>query len=258
MIGTDAMTRGSMRRSPLPTRARVAVVVLGGLAAVLGACGQHVELLSMHDQRLAPESRRWLVDAEDGVAVARSTLDQMSERLYDERRRGRELKRQAARIGDAGGAAAASALDEVAKRRERLAELAVEQAEASLALALAKQREINAKTAMKHDLAVYDLKPLAQETERARAKMRVVARSAHEARLALEEAQGKWWKVYGAWISTGGRRDLFWLAQERPRRRGRKGANKPTAKRKRVKSLKNLKAKRKPKTSQPKAGKKTK
>lgn len=215
---------------------------LGLLVPLLGGCGQHVELLSMHDQRLAPESRRWLVDAEDGVAVARSTLDQMSERLYDQARRARQLRQQASRIGDAGGAAAAAALKDVAKLRERLAELGVDRARAGLALALAKQREISAKTAMKHDLAVYDLKPLAQDTARARAKMRVIGRTVHEGRLALEQAQGKWWKVYGSWISTGGRRDLFWLAQERPKRRRHK-ARKPAKKRKHVKALKDLKAK---------------
>ncbi len=253
MTGEDVMS--SRGRGVHTARGALGFVGLVGLlAASLSACGQHVELLSMHDQRLAPESRRWLVDAEDGVAVARSTLDQMSERLYDEERRGKVIRRQAARIGDAGGSAAAAALGDVARLRERLAELAVDRARASLSLALAKQREINAKTAMKHDLAVYDLKPLAQDTARARAAVRLVDRSVHEGRLALEQAQGKWWKVYGSWISTGGRRDLFWLAQERPRPRPRATGTKH----KRVKDLKDLKGKGAAGASRGKAGAKGK
>lgn len=194
----------------ITTRVGAASAVAMLLGAVSVGCGGGVEILGIQDQRLPIESRRWLADAEDAVAVARSWQDQGRADLRQAKRLRDETVEQAGRIAKAGGSAAADQLRTVAKARVALAELRLEHAGTELELALAKQQQINAETSMRHDMAVYDLDEIRKRTEEVRERLKRLTAALETGRDQLEKLTSEWWQTYAQWLQGGGDREPFW------------------------------------------------
>ncbi len=182
------------------------------LAFLVTGCGG-VSLLSIYDGRLPIESQRWIADSEDAVSVASAALQEAQASRRRALKLVQELRGQAKRISDAGGAQAASKMEFMAETRVAYVQLTIRQAEKELDLARAKQLLINATTAMRHDIAVYDLAPLTQSVDRQRQEATDLRRAVLKASLAAHRAAGKAWQVYAGWIRGGGDNKAFWLLE---------------------------------------------
>ena len=191
-----------MRRLPL-----LATVLL------LGGCAQTVATLSIHDTRLPPKARRWVADAEDAVAIARAWRDEAQSDLDSARTWRDHLMATTKWPSGAKAADAAAKLKTATEDRVRYRELELDAARANLDLARAKRVQANAQTAMRYDLAVYDLKPIHKSTDSARARLKKAQESAETARIALEKATDAWWQAYKAYVSSGGNNEVLWVGK---------------------------------------------
>ncbi|MEZ4268953.1 MAG: hypothetical protein R3F39_21560 [Myxococcota bacterium] len=181
-----------------------------GLALALTACGGGVRMLATDDQRLPLEARRWVADAEDGVLVARAFRDRAAQRRADVLTRSRSLADEADTLAGSGGGDAAERLRQVADARVALANAELRLAEAELAMSETRRAQINAETAVQHDLAVYDLAPLKGATEAALAQIRRQRSELDRQRAELEQLTSAWWESYARFTAQSGRRDLLW------------------------------------------------
>lgn len=184
--------------------------LLWGLAALFaGGCGQSVTIMHIHDDRLPTESRRWIADAEDAVAVAVALRDRMEERLEDVEKWRDTLYRRVQWTG--GGGQAKPVLDQLVAARIQFAKMHLAKAVLELELAEAKQEKINAETAMRHDLAVYDLKPIRQKVDGIRAEVKAMAVALVDQRQALEKLTSQWWQAYAGYVKSSGDQTVMWV-----------------------------------------------
>ncbi len=167
----------------------------------LVGCGG-IAPLSIHDPRLSRDARGEIADAEDAVVVSGARLADARERLREAERRAGEGPRLA---GDAGARWA-----EVGAQRAGLARAEVGLGESEVALARARLTLTYAQTAMRHDLAVYELPPLEAEAERRRVEVQRARGRVHELRLQLEETTTGWWSAYRAFVGDGGDAARLW------------------------------------------------
>ncbi len=192
-------------------RGRLMSALLWALAACLAAgCGGTVELLRIDDPRLPIESRRWIADAEDAVLVTSAAL----ERVQDEQRRvvvaAERTQRLAGALTKAGAHTAADRLRALGQDRVKMGRLHINRAEAALALAEAKQLQVNADMAIRHDLAVYDVDELRDAVDAARKVTHVIEGKIEEERHKLEERVTAWWQAYGSWYGIARRGEILW------------------------------------------------
>ena len=174
------------------------------VVACAAGCGQHVTYLSIHDPRLPPAAQKWIADAEDQVAVAEAWRDEALARLTSVT----AWRSAVSSLEWPGGPVAA--LGALADSRAELARLEFERARKELELAIQKRRLVNAETAMRHDLAVYDLAPLRRETERIRKEALALDEAIEEQRRKLEEATTAWWKAFRDYVAGGGSSEVLW------------------------------------------------
>ena len=193
-----------MRKPGRPSSARRAAMawVIGALAM---GCGASVEALDARDPTLPVETRSWIAGAEDGVIVARAELDMAK----GERRR---VARWAARVEESLEGALDGALEALVEARTREAELAVEEAEVGLELALAKQELVYAESAVRHDRASYDLGPLREGVDALRERAREAGRATSRAEMESQTAANAFWEAYGRYAAGGGDTTEFWVA----------------------------------------------
>lgn len=189
---------------------RVRSLLLLLLAGLVAGCGGTVELLRIDDPRLPIESRRWIADAEDAVLVTSAAL----ERAQDEQLRvieaAERTQRLATALTRAGAHTAAERLRALGQDRVKMGRLLIGRASAALALAQAKQRQVNADMAIRHDLAVYDVDVLRDEVDAARRATHAIEAKIEEARHALEERSTAWWQSYGAWYGIARKGEILW------------------------------------------------
>ncbi|MCB9548361.1 MAG: hypothetical protein H6706_21340 [Myxococcales bacterium] len=100
-------------------------------------------------------------------------------------------------------------------RQLALARLAHAQAEADVAraevgLAAARLDETHAETAMRHDVAVYDLGPLAAEVEAWRGQASTAREARQQRRDALEAATQAFWQAWRRYTAAGGDPRVLW------------------------------------------------
>ena len=84
-------------------------------------------------------------------------------------------------------------------------------AKKELELAIQKRKLVNAETAMRHDLAVYDLDPLRRETERIRKEALALDDAIEEQRRKVEEVTTAWWKAFREYVAGGGSSSVLWI-----------------------------------------------
>lgn len=185
-----------------------------------GCGGTDVQRLNLRDPRLPAEARRWLADAEDEVAISRARVDD-AERALDELIAYRNSL--IARLKDSwiAGKGAAGAAGENAsmtffdyvEKRVSLAELELELARQSLKLAKKRLTQARAETAMRYDLAVYEIGTIVQEVEIKRNEIAALQKQLEDLRVQVENAAGDNWKAYRAYVDKGGVTNSLWGAR---------------------------------------------
>lgn len=182
------------------------------------ACGStNVQRLNLRDPRLPLEARRWLADAEDEVAIARARVDDaeralatlndyredLLERLEDSWEKGG---------GNAGaeGEKAAQAFYDFVEKRVALAELELDLAEKSRELAKKRLTQARAETAMRYDIAVYEIQTIVQQVEIKRNEIAAAQRQVENMKVEVENAAGEVWKAYRSYVNKGGVSNALW------------------------------------------------
>ncbi len=194
------------------------ILLVLAVAALNGCKTTRVARLDLRDPRLPVEARRWLADAEDEVAIARARLDDAEdglhdledyrESLYDRCRdieRGSHVEAQvtwAEYLTDA--------FDDYAYERVQLEKLELTAARKALQLARARLTLARAETAVRYDVAVYDLEPIALEVEALRDDVAQAERDVEEQRANVERTATEVWKAYTQFVGKQGDTHALW------------------------------------------------
>jgi len=169
-----------------------ALTILALLLAT--GCGAHVKPIDLHDPLVPLESRRLLADAQDAIAIARVDDEKARQNLHMTRNWRDELleDRRWGKVSDS----ALEKLEQFADARVKLAELELDKADARVDLAKSKYKLVTAETAVRHDIAVYDLEPLRDDTDGIRKEIADITGKIADQRVALEKITRSWWATY--------------------------------------------------------------
>lgn len=181
------------------------------LASFCG-CGSRVARLSLHDYRLPVEARRWLADAEDEVSIAQAELDEADARLEEAEDFRTHVDREVEPRWPSNAAAngARQKLQQLARDRIDLAEQERRTAELRFELAEARLVQTRAETAVRHDIANYDLEPINQSAATARAAVEEAVGQLENQRGRVDQSIAAFWEAYGSYVRSGGRDDVLW------------------------------------------------
>ena len=177
-----------------------------------------VQKLSLTDPRLPLEARRWLADAEDEVAIARSQVVDARDtvRRLEENRESIIVRLEDTWFAGKGGAkaegaAASRAFVDYADERITLARLELEAAQKRLELAGTRLTQARAETAIRYDLAVYEIESIMREVEQLKNEVAARERSVEEQRANTDRAADAVWKAYRKYVSRGGVTNALWV-----------------------------------------------
>jgi hypothetical protein len=187
------------------------------LAIGLSACASEVQRLNLRDPRLPEEARRWLADAEDEVAITRARADDSETELAELEAYRSSLtdrleenwpdRKSGARVE---GANALRAFMKYADQRVKLAELELATSKKELSLASARLTQARAETAVRYDLAVYEIGPIINEVELLRGEIAAMERQVEDQRVSVEKAAGEAWKAFSQFVGKGGVTNALW------------------------------------------------
>lgn len=169
-------------------------IMLATLGLGVG-CGASVKPIDLHDPNIPLDARRFIADAQDAVSISRARLDDAEENYENTVRWRSELTTR--EMWPAGSENVVAKLDEFTEARVKMAELLRLRAEVELDLAEAKYTQATAETAMRNDIAVYDLEPIRAQSETTRNRLENVAVRIEEHRVVLDKITQEWWRVYG-------------------------------------------------------------
>jgi hypothetical protein len=169
-------------------------IMLATLGLGVG-CGASVKPIDLHDPNIPLDARRFIADAQDAVSISRARLDDAEENYENTVRWRSELTTR--EMWPAGSENVVAKLDEFTDARVKMAELLRLRAEVELDLAEAKYTQATAETAMRNDIAVYDLEPIRAQSETTRNRLENVAVRIEEHRVVLDKITQEWWRVYG-------------------------------------------------------------
>ena len=175
----------------------------------LVGCGSTVDRLSLSDPRLPVDARRWVADAEDAVVVATAWLSDAHKRLREAQAWNERISRGRPYNGSVGSKAQlqrgqmASAI--ISERT-----VALELAAGDLELAQARRQLIYAETAMRHDIAVYNMTPLrATVDQKLQAVLALRDRHRKSRRRSLN-ATDAWWATWRQYVGSKSDTGPFW------------------------------------------------
>ncbi len=176
-------------------------------ASLLGACGGSVAPIRLDDSSVPLASRKLIADTQDTVSIARLSRDAAA-RDYDRAKATRrDLVEKRSWPKDMSGAVVK--LTALEDRRVELARAELDLAESKLGLTNAKYTLLTAQTAMRHDLAVYDLKPLREQVDGARSKVESNTSAVVQMRADVDSLTEEWWGSYSAFAKGGGKTATF-------------------------------------------------
>ncbi len=157
-------------------------------------CGSSVKPIDLHDPNVPLDARRFVADAQDAVSIARARRDEAADRLAFAENWQDEVTTP--ELWPKGSDAILQKLKTFTQARVDMSELEFEQASAKLDLAEAKYDLSTAQTAMRNDLAVYDLEPLKARAESIRGEIETLSGKIEDQRLKLDKLTLDWWKSY--------------------------------------------------------------
>lgn len=197
-----------MRRATL-------LFVLAAIAAT-GCGGIHVTRLSLRDPRLPQEARSWLADAEDEVAISRSRVDDAQRELDALARYGEIIDKavEQPQFRKNGGEQVAKQLQHFLEQRRDLKKLELDTALTQLRLSRMRLLQARAETAIRYDIAVYEMDEISAEVEKLKAEVATAQRKVEGKRVAVEQTADKMWQSYGGFVQKGGMPNSLWSARE--------------------------------------------
>lgn len=184
-------------------------------AALLTACAGEVRYLSLRDERLPLEARRWLADAEDEVAIARARVVDAENSLAKiedyQQNMVKKLKDEWGGVkGGAEGKKAWQMFSAYTEERIQLADLTLQAARVAEELARMRLTQARAETAMRNDLAVYELPPIAERVEKLRDQVAEITKVVEAQRVIVEKSAGEAWQVFYQFSQKGGVTNALW------------------------------------------------
>lgn len=190
-------------RAPRRAAGEWLVKLFGLLCVLFAGCGaRQVTPLDLHDTRLPIEARRWVADAQDTLAIANARVSDARLVLRDAQRAQSTNSTLPAPIGAELDALQAARVNQ-ASTALGLAGLETELAEERLVLA-------HARTAMRHDLEVYELGPIEARVEAAQKAVLKARASVQTGRIALQKQATAWWSSWQKHVSAGGDTTGYW------------------------------------------------
>ena len=188
-------------------------IFIGALLTLTACGGLRVEPLSLSDPRLPVDARRWVADAEDAVVVSRARRDEAS-RVVKAILRWQQTVLSAPAFSGAKGADAKQKRDRLGLDRVGAASAEYRLKEAELTLSKARLQLIYAETAMRQDIAVYDMPPLQAAVDKALQGVvahRDLHRRARETELKATDA---WWLAWQSLAKSKSDTRPFWTVSE--------------------------------------------
>ncbi len=186
-------------------RRRIIAALVAG--TLLGACGGSVAPIRLDDQSVPLASRKLIADTQDTVSIARLARDAAARDLARAKATRKDMIEQ--RLWPSAMRGAIDKLTALEDRRVELARAELELAESKLALANAKYTLLTAQTAMRHDLAVYELEPLREEVDSSRANVEKNTSTVVAMRGEVDGLTTEWWAAYGAYAKDGGKTAMY-------------------------------------------------
>jgi DNA repair exonuclease SbcCD ATPase subunit len=180
------------------------------LLALLCACSpKAVQRLSPRDPRLPADAGAWLADAEDEVAITAAKVDDAKLELTRTRDYSRELLE---RIRKSGSKAQTleKQFGQYTDARIELKSRELEVAQQQYDLAWGRLKEARAETAVRYDLAVYDLAPINAQVEALRDRVGGSEKYVEEQRAQVQKLAGQVWQAYAQYVSQGGDAIALW------------------------------------------------
>jgi len=180
------------------------------LLALLCACApKGVVRLSPRDPRLTADAGAWLADAEDEVAITAAKVDDAKQELTRTRAYSRELLD---RIRSSGSKAQSleKTFGQYTDARIELKSRELTVAQQQYDLAWGRLKEARAETAVRYDLAVYDLAPINQEVEALRARVGDSEKYVEQQRAAVQKLASQVWQTYAQYVQQGGDAIALW------------------------------------------------
>jgi chromosome segregation ATPase len=180
------------------------------LLALLCACApKGVVRLSPRDPRLTADAGAWLADAEDEVSITAAKVDDAKKELSSTRAYSKDLLD---RIHSAGSKAQSleKTFSQYTDARVELKSRELTVAEQQYDLAWGRLKEARAETAVRYDLAVYDLAPINQEVEALRARVGDSEKYVEQQRAAVQKLASQVWQTYAQYVQQGGDAIALW------------------------------------------------
>lgn len=187
-------------------------LVLWGCLTVATACSSGVKPIGLSDSNVPLDARRFVADAQDAVSIARARRDDAARELSATEGWRGELTNTS--MWPKGSEGLLDKLETFAEARVAMAELLLERAELQLELAEAKYVLSTAETAMRNDIAVYDLVPLRAKTESLRTQIEKANGSIEDQRIKIDKLSLGWWEAYGAFTQGGKDTPVFYISPE--------------------------------------------
>ena len=208
----EASTNLGFRSSPFKTCKRSSKVFYLwsaftiSMSLITGAgCGQKIRSISAADSRLPSEAKERIADAEDAVLIARSRLQDAKKVHRDAELSSDKFSRKPPNFGQA-----TSIAKQLNAARLNLASLEQSYAEVNYKLSRSRLKLVYAQTAMRYDLAVYDLQPLNLSVDQNRASLLLLRKERKQARAKMKGLVDKWWGAYKQLAGSGGTQ-AFWI-----------------------------------------------
>lgn len=196
------VSRG-LRLGSIPT-----AVLVWGIALLALGCTRRVKPIDLEDESIPVEARELVADAEDAIAIARAERD----RARDDLEQTREWRTEILdRDWPSGAQSLLGRLRELADARVRLEALRVERANERIELAEARYKLITARTAIRQDLAVYDLEPLKKKVDDEGSDVDDVEEKIQAKRAEVAQKENDWWNRYAKWVDEGNDSRSFYV-----------------------------------------------
>lgn len=185
--------------------------------SVAAGCGG-VKHLSLTDSRLPIEARRWLADAEDEVAITTARVVDAEKGLKKAEDYQEDVVKKLKKSWTSGRAAsegekAWAAFNTYTLQKVQLAKAILESAETDKTLAELRLKQARAETAMRYDIAVYEIAPIVAEVEAQRKLVAASTKRVESHRIKLEKNAAVAWQSFYQYAQKGGITNALWFAQ---------------------------------------------
>ena len=169
------------------------------------ACSQEVRTLSASDQRLPNVAKQRIADAEDAVLISRSQYEDAQSKYESALLKSNKFNQKPPNLGQA-----TSLAKKLHAAQLNLRSLETHYAEVDYELSKSRLELVYAQTALRYDLAVYNLDPLTKSVDRWRAALLKLRKEKKQATAQMKDLVDQWWSSYQNFAKSTGTQ-AFWV-----------------------------------------------